>query len=74
MVLQEYCKIAYGFNIDWDFNCNVLVVETFGEHKSECFRINETLLQKGKKEFEELIKRVAYYQLNPNETEPISFA
>lgn len=74
MVLQEYCKIAYGFNIDWDFNCNVLVVETFGEHKSECFRINETLLQKGKREFEELIKRVAYYQLNPNETEPISFA
>lgn len=73
LCLQEYCKQQYGFNQDWDFNCNVLVVETFGEHKSECFRINETLLRKGKREFEELIKRVAYYQIFPDAGININF-
>lgn len=72
-MLQEYCKKQYGFNQDWDFNCNMLVVETINNYRSNCFRVNETLLKKGKREFEELIKRVAYFQIFPEANSNVNF-
>ena len=72
-MLQEYCKKQYGFNQDWDFNCNMLVVETINNYRSNCFRVNETLKKKKKREFEELIKRVAYFQIFPEANSNINF-
>ena len=51
----------------------MLVVETINNYRSNCFRVNETLLKKGKREFEELIKRVAYFQIFPEANSNINF-
>ena len=67
MMLQVLCRKDFEYDDDWSFDCNLLVVETVGDCKSKCCHINPTLLKKGKKEFNELIKRVACYRMFKDE-------
>ena len=63
MMLQEYCKEQYNFNSDWTFECNMLVVDTLRENDTRCIHVPDSELEKGKLEYEELLKRVAYYEM-----------
>lgn len=62
-MLEEYCKKEYGYSSKWSFECNVLVVQTIGNYASACYRISDKILEQGKTEYEELLKRVAAYQM-----------
>lgn len=63
-ILQLYCMKEYGFNLnEWIFNANVLVVSTGEGFTSRCFSISPNLLKRGRKEYRELLKRVAYYEM-----------
>ena len=63
-VLRMYCMKEYGYNQnEWDFKANVLVVSTSEECSSKCYAINPTQIKKGRKEYRELLKRVAYYEM-----------
>ena len=63
-VLRMYCMKEYGYNQnEWDFKANVLVVSTSEECSSKCYAINPTQIKKGRKEYKELLKRVAYYEM-----------
>jgi hypothetical protein len=59
-VLLRYCEKEYGYNSeDWRFQCNVIVSETTADNKSAVFNITKDLLDEGRKEFCNLLKRVA---------------
>lgn len=62
-MLEEVTKKEYGYNHNWNFECNVLVVQTIGNYASACYRVSDSLLEKGKKEYEDLLKRVAAYKI-----------
>lgn len=64
-VLWLYCVQKYGAskNQGWKLDCNMLVVQTFGEYISKCYNVSSTWLKKGKVEGEELLKRVAAYEI-----------
>lgn len=68
-MLQNYCIKEYGFNHKWKHSGNVLVVNT-EDYESRLFRVNKSQFEKGKEEFERLIKMVAYYSMfGPDEVE-----
>lgn len=63
-VLRMYCMKEYGYNQnDWTFKANVLVVSTSEDCSSKCYAINPTQIKRGRKEYQELLKRVAYYEM-----------
>lgn len=63
-ILLQYCKNTYGYNSkEWKINCNVIVVETIGKNKTYAFSINNELLNEGRIEFCNLLKRVAYCEM-----------
>lgn len=62
MMLQMYCEQVLGLT-DYNYKCNVIVVETTGNNKSKVFPINNSYIQYGAKEFKELICRVAFHEL-----------
>lgn len=63
-VLKLHCMMNYGYNInDWNFKANVLVVSTSDPYDSKVFSVNEKMLKKGRREYKELLKRVAYYEM-----------
>ena len=62
-MLEEYCKKEYGYTHNWNFEFNFLVVQTIGNYASACYRVSDSLLEKGKKEYEDLLKRVAAYKI-----------
>lgn len=70
-ILWNHAVRTYGacVNQGWKLNCNVLVVQTTAPYTSKCYSISKSLLSKGKVEFEQLMKRVAYYQLYGCKTE-----
>ena len=61
-ILEHYCINEFGYNKDWTFKGNVIVVNT-KDYFVEVFPISESLMEKGKKEYEELLKRVAFYEM-----------
>lgn len=63
MMLQMYCEQILGLT-DYNYRCNVIVVETTGNNKAKMFPINNSYIQYGAKEFKELICRVAFHELN----------
>lgn len=63
MMLESFCINEYGFNKKWEVKSNVLVVNT-ADYSTKLFKVSEEQLSKGKKEYEELLKRVAYYEIN----------
>lgn len=64
-VLWYYCQRQYGVNINtgWSLKANMLVVQTIPPYKSQCFAVSKTQLKQGMLEFEQLMKRVAYYEI-----------
>lgn len=64
-VLWYYCMKKYGISKEqgWKLNCNVCVVETIPNYWSRCYTVNDTQLRRGTKELNELLKRVAYYEI-----------
>ena len=64
-VLWLYCSKKYGASkeIGWSSECNFLVVQTVPNYSSHCYNVNSSWLKKGKNEAEELLKRVAAYQM-----------
>ena len=63
-VLQLHCMKEYGFTPKiWDFKANVLVVSTSDPYESQCYPISDKLIRKGRHEYMQLLKRVAYYEM-----------
>ena len=62
MMLQTYCMNEYGFNHNWAFNGNVLVVNT-SDFNTKLYKVNEKHFKRGKDEYEKLLKQVAYYEI-----------
>lgn len=62
-MLEEIAKKEYGYNYKWNFEFNFLVVQTIGNYASACYRVSDALLAKGKAEYEDLLKRIAAYQM-----------
>ena len=62
MMLETYCANEYGFNHNWTSNGNVLVVNTIDYNTRLC-RVTKKHLEEGKREYENLLKQVAYYEI-----------
>lgn len=64
-VLWLYCSQKYGASKEagWTSECNFLVVQTIPNYESKCYNMGSYWLKKGKKEAEELLKRVAAYEM-----------
>lgn len=65
LILWYYLEKTYGVNKNtgWKLDTNVLVVQTIPPYTSRCYSINKTHLKRGINEFEQLMKRVAYYEI-----------
>ena len=68
IVLQKYFQEVLGIT-DYTLQANIFAVETTGEHKAECFRINNSYIDLGIKEGKELICRLAWHTLHGFEQE-----
>ena len=53
----------YGFNSDWTTEINFLVVKNNYPYNSKCCNMKNDLYKRGKQLYEELLKRVAYYEI-----------
>ena len=63
ILLQKYFQEILGIT-DYTLQENIFAVETMGEHKSECFRINNSYNELGIKDGKELICRLAWHTIN----------
>lgn len=64
-ILWYYCMKNFGVSKEqgWKFKSNVLVVETIPNYWSRVYYVTAQQLQKGRKQFNELMSRVAYYDI-----------
>lgn len=64
-ILWKYLEKTRGVNKNtgWKMDVNMLVVQTIPPYTSRCFSVNKTQLKRGINEFEQLMKRVAYYEI-----------
>lgn len=62
ILLQKYFQEVLGIK-KYNLQTNFFVVETTGEHKSDVFRLNNSYINVGMKEFKELICRLAWHQI-----------
>jgi len=62
-MLVAYCNKQYG-NREWNLQINIIAVETIYPFRCQVFRIGQQSLQKGMKEYNDLVKRVAYHTKN----------
>lgn len=62
VLLQKYFQEVLNIN-NYTLQANFFVVETTGEHKSNAFRLNNSYIDTGVKEFKELICRLAWHQI-----------
>lgn len=63
LVLEQYCLKKYGASKEagWTYDANFLVVQTFPDYESKCYKLNSYWLKRGKSEAEYLLKMVAAY-------------
>ena len=61
-MLKLYIEQEFGEG--YAMKANMLVVETVGGYASELFPVNNEIIQSGFEEFKELLKRVAFHQVN----------
>ena len=59
---QKYFQEVLGIK-KYQLQTNFFVVETTGEHRSDVFRLNNSYINVGMKEFKELICRLAWHQV-----------
>lgn len=62
-MLLAYCNKTYGER-DWTLGVNIIAVETIYPFRSQVFKIGDEALRKGMKEYNSLMKRVAYHTKN----------
>ena len=64
-ILWYYCEKTFGVckNQGWKLEANMLVVQTIPPYASQCFPVSRSRLKHGWNKFEQLIKRVAYYEI-----------
>ena len=64
-ILWLYCSKHHGASKEagWKSDANMLVVQTFPDYASRCYNVTSKWMKKGKIEAEELLKRIAAYQL-----------
>lgn len=64
-ILWLYCAKHYGATKEqgWKSEANFLVVQTCPEYSSKCYNLNNYWLKKGFAEGQELLKRIAAYQM-----------
>lgn len=63
VMLQMYFQKILGIT-DYTLQSNIFAVETTGEHRSDVFRINNSYIEQGIKEFKQLICRLAWHEIN----------
>lgn len=61
-ILAKYIEQEYGSG--YKMSTNMLVVETVGAFNSKLFPVSNKQIKSGFKEFKDLLKRVAYHQVN----------
>lgn len=71
LVLWNYCVKHYGASKEagWKSEANMLVVQTIPEYNSRCYNVGANWMKKGKREAEELLKRIAAQQMFGWDTE-----
>lgn len=62
VLLQKYFQEILKID-DYTLQSNIFCVETIGEYRSDSFRINNSYVDLGIKEFKELICRLAWLKL-----------
>ncbi len=62
-MLKQYYISVGKFNSSWNIDCNILLVETIMDFKSRKISIPRHYIKSGLKEMNELLSRVAYYQI-----------
>ena len=62
-VLIQYCKQKYGYDENWTYDCNVMVVGTRGDNETAVYKVIDPFIKEGKKEFCRLLKMVAYCEM-----------
>ena len=62
LMLESFCTKEYGYNHNWEFKGNVLTINTV-DFDSRLFKVNKYQFEQGKREFEQLLKMVAFYEL-----------
>lgn len=63
-ILKLYCMQKYGYNEDdWTFEVNFLAVKNNYPFNSKCCNMNSYLYNRGKISYQNLLKRVAYYEI-----------
>lgn len=70
LLLQMYLDHVL-YKADYNIKCNIFAIETTGNNRSQLFRINNSYIQYGIKEFKELICRVAYCEVYGYNSEPV---
>ena len=63
VMLQMYFQKVLGIT-DYTLQSNIFAVETTGEYRSDVFRINNSYVEQGMKEFKQLICRLAWHEIN----------
>ena len=63
ILLQKYFQEILHIT-DYTLQSNIFAVETVGEYRSDSFRINNSYINLGIKEFKQLICRLAWHTLN----------
>lgn len=72
-MLEAYCANKYGFNKNWKSEGNVLVVNTVDYNTRLC-KVVKKHIDEGTKEYEKLLKMVAYYEISGYEGDDIKFS
>ncbi len=64
-ILWFHCIYKYGISKynGWRLNANMLVVETIPNYWSQSYYVTDAQLREGKKMFDDLLKRVGYYEI-----------
>jgi hypothetical protein len=63
-LLKEYCREKYGYDDTWEFKSNVIVIQTVEPFYTKVFPVTEEDYKLGELDFEQLLKQVAYYEIN----------
>lgn len=62
-MLKHYCQNKYNIDEEYKFLSNIIVVETFGNYESCCYKITNSQIRSGFEELTKLLKMVAYYEM-----------
>lgn len=64
-ILELYCQKHYGATKEqgWTSDANFLVVQTIPEYVSKCYKLNNYWLKRGLEEGQNLLKRIAAYEI-----------